>query len=119
MQAETTGGYVVAALYHFVSFPRFENFQQPLQDVCVASDVKGTLLLAHEGINGTIAGPATGIANVLAFLRSQPEFVNLAHKESYASKPPFLRMKVRLKKEIVTISMKMMNSHPNTCSSFL
>ena len=62
------------------------------------SDVlRGTLLLAHEGINGTIAGPADGIRTVLAFLRAQPEFAKLEHKESSAAEMPFLRMKVRLK----------------------
>lgn len=106
MNTDTQGRYLVAALYHFVSFPRFKDFQQPLQDVCDANDIKGTLLLAHEGINGTVAGPAEGIANLLTFLRAQPEFKNLVHKESQASKPPFLRMKVRLKKEIVTMGVE-------------
>jgi len=98
--------YLVAALYHFVSFPRFRAFREPLQALCEENGVKGTLLLAHEGINGTIAGPDAGIATVLAFLRAQPEFAGLEHKESRASKAPFLRMKVRLKKEIVTMGVE-------------
>ncbi len=106
MTDKTQGQYTVAALYHFVSFPDFRAFQEPLQALCDANGVKGTLLLAHEGINGTIAGPQQGIANVLDFLRARPEFAGLTHKESYASKPPFLRMKVRLKKEIVTMGVE-------------
>ncbi len=97
---------LVAALYHFVPFPGFRSFQAPLQAMCDENGVKGTLLLAHEGINGTIAGPEEGLRKVLAFIRSQPEFARLEHKESHASKMPFLRMKVRLKKEIVTMGVE-------------
>ena len=68
--------------------------------------MKGTLLVANEGINGTIAGTDDGIFRVLSYLRSLPEFANLEHKESRASKMPFLRMKVRLKKEIVTMGVE-------------
>lgn len=68
--------------------------------------MRGTLLLAHEGINGTIAGPHAGIRTVLAYLRAQPEFAGLEHKESHAADMPFLRMKVRLKKEIVTMGVE-------------
>lgn len=98
--------YVVAALYKFVEFPRYQDFQPKLLIVCKKHDVKGTLLLADEGINGTIAGSREGIDAVLAYLRAQPEFADLEHKESFASKPPFLRMKVRLKKEIVTMGIE-------------
>ncbi|MEY9791353.1 putative sulfurtransferase [Sinorhizobium fredii] len=103
---EAQGQFLVAALYHFVSFPRFAEFREPLQAVCDANGVKGTLLLAHEGINGTIAGTETGIAAVLAYLIAQPEFTGLEHKESRAAAMPFLRMKVRLKKEIVTMGVE-------------
>ena len=108
---DANGQFLVAALYHFVSFDRFADFRQPLQAMCDDNQVKGTLLIAHEGINGTIAGPQDGIKAVLAFLRSQPEFTNLEHKESWASSMPFLRMKVRLKKEIVTMGVE--NIDPN------
>nr|WP_316655844.1 rhodanese-related sulfurtransferase [uncultured Gellertiella sp.] len=100
------GRFLVAALYHFARFPRFADFREPLQALCDEQGVKGTLLLAHEGINGTIAGPQAGIRTVLAFLRAQPEFAALEHKESGAAKMPFLRMKVRLKKEIVTMGVE-------------
>ncbi len=103
---ETPGQFLVAALYHFVSFPRFAGFREPLQAICDANGVKGTLLLAHEGINGTIAGTEEGIAAVLACLRAQPEFAGLVHKESRASAIPSCSMKVRLKKEIVTMGVE-------------
>lgn len=99
-------GFLVAALYHFVSVPRFSELRAPLQALCEDNGVRGTLLLAHEGINGTVAGPPAGIRTVLSFLRSQPEFAGLEHKESQASDMPFLRMKVRLKKEIVTMGVE-------------
>jgi len=75
----------------------------PLQDVCDAQSVKGSLLIAGEGINGTIAGSRDAVDLVLAYLRSLPGCADLEHKESVASDMPFLRMKVKLKKEIVTM----------------
>ena len=103
---EADGAFLVAALYHFVAVPRYESLRAPLQALCEENGVKGTLLLAREGINGTIAGTDAGIAAVLGFLRAQPEFSALEHKESRAAKMPFLRMKVRLKKEIVTMGVE-------------
>lgn len=96
---------LVAALYHFARFERFRAFQPVLQTICNENDVRGTLLLADEGINGTIAGTQEAIASVLSFLREQPEFTRLEHKESRATSMPFLRMKVRVKKEIVTMGV--------------
>ena len=95
--------YLTAALYKFVDLPDFSELKQPLQAFCDENHVKGTLLLAREGINGTIAGPEAGIRAVLAWLRADPRLAALQHKESWSSEPPFLRMKVRLKKEIVTL----------------
>ncbi|MCT7666995.1 rhodanese-related sulfurtransferase [Shinella kummerowiae] len=100
------GTFLVAALYHFVSAPHFADLREPLQALCEDNGVRGTLLLAHEGINGTIAGPHAGIRTVLGYLRNQPEFAGLEHKESFAADMPFLRMKVRLKKEIVTMGVE-------------
>lgn len=108
---EEGGAFCVAALYHFARFPRFESFREPLLALLQENGIKGTLLLAHEGINGTIAGTDAGIANVLSFLRAQPEFATLEHKESRASKMPFVRLKVKLKKEIVTMGVE--NIDPN------
>lgn len=99
-------GFLVAALYRFARFDRCAEFRAPLLDVCVENGVRGTLLLAAEGINGTIAGSDEAISAVLAFLRAQPEFADLDYKESRAAEMPFLRMKVRLKKEIVTLGVE-------------
>ncbi|MCX7594366.1 MAG: rhodanese-related sulfurtransferase [Fischerella sp.] len=96
---------IVATFYKFVKLPDFAEKQQPLLSYCQAQNIKGTILLAQEGINATIAGSREGIDSVLAFLRSDSRFADLEHKESTACKPPFERMKVRLKKEIVTIGM--------------
>ncbi|NNF80047.1 MAG: rhodanese-related sulfurtransferase [Rhizobiales bacterium] len=94
---------LVAALYKFVTLPDYEALQAPLQQACEQNGVMGTFLLAREGINGTIAGPPEGVAGVLSHLKADPRFADLDHKESWASEMPFLRMKVRLKKEIVTL----------------
>lgn len=95
--------FLVAALYKFVALPDFETLKQPLLDACENAGVMGTILLAKEGINGTIAGPEAGIRAVLTHMRNDSRLSDLEHKESWASEIPFLRMKVRLKKEIVTI----------------
>ncbi|WP_138466331.1 rhodanese-related sulfurtransferase [Poseidonocella sp. HB161398] len=95
--------FTVAALYHFTPFPDPAAIQGPLAKICCANGVKGTLLLAQEGINGTIAGPREGIDKVLAHIRALPGCADLAWKESTAAEAPFPRMKVRLKREIVTM----------------
>ena len=96
----------VAALYKFVSLPDFKELQEPLKKMCADNGVMGTLLLAAEGINGTIAGSQNGIENVLNHLRSDPRMADLVHKDSFAESMPFYRMKVRLKKEIVTMGVE-------------
>jgi UPF0176 protein len=101
--------FLTAALYRFVELPDAAALKAPLQAVCDANAVKGTLLLAQEGINGTIAGREAGVRAVLAHLRADPRLSTLAHKESWSDKPPFLRMKVRLKKEIVTLGVAGVN----------
>lgn len=95
--------YIVAALYHFTRFPDPAAIREPLLETCRAHDIGGTLLLAQEGVNGTIAGTRAGIDTVLAHLRALPGCADLEHKESLSETPPFNRMKVRLKKEIVTM----------------
>ena len=95
--------YTVAALYHFTRFDDPAALRGPLLDLCKSKGIMGTLLLAKEGINGTIAGPRAGIDAVLAHIRALPGCADLEHKESTTSTPPFHRMKVRLKKEIVTM----------------
>lgn len=97
--------YTVAALYKFITLDDYVDVQPKLLDVCLKNHVKGTLLLAKEGINGTIAGPDQGIHAVLDYLKSDQRLANLDYKLSYADSMPFFRMKVRLKKEIVTIGL--------------
>ncbi|MDO5630569.1 MAG: rhodanese-related sulfurtransferase [Paracoccus sp. (in: a-proteobacteria)] len=93
----------VAALYHFTRFDDPAALHGPLLSECTSHGVRGTLLLAREGINGTIAGPAAGIAAVLDHIRALPGCDGLVWKESRADTMPFARMKVRLKREIVTM----------------
>ena len=95
--------YLVVAFYHFAQLPDFEQIQARLLVECLDNDVMGTILLAREGINGTIAGPPAGIHAVLKFIRDDPRLTALVHKQSTAIDAPFYRMKVRLKKEIVTL----------------
>ena len=97
--------YLTLALYKFVVLPDFAALRAPLLALCNAEQVKGTLLLAAEGINGTIAGPPGGVRAVLAHLQADARFASLQAKESWSAEPPFLRMKVRLKKEIVTLGV--------------
>lgn len=99
-------GIVVAALYHFASLPDFREKQQPLKEQCQALGIRGTLLLAEEGINGTISGSREGIDAILAFIRSDGRLAALDHKESFTDSHPFRRMKVKLKKEIVTLGVQ-------------
>jgi UPF0176 protein len=96
---------VVAALYKFATLEDYQALREPLLDVCQAAGTRGTLLLAEEGINGTIAGTREGIDAVLAFLRSDARLADLEHKESFDDHNPFYRMKVKLKKEIVTMGV--------------
>ena len=96
---------VIAALYKFVRLPDFRELRQPLLERCRELRLKGTLLLAPEGINGTVAGSREGIDGILDYLRSQPGFAGLAHKESLAAGVPFHRMKVKLKQEIVSLGI--------------
>ncbi len=96
---------VVAALYKFAPLDDFETLRDPLLACCESNGVRGSLLLATEGINGTIAGSRAGVDEVLGHLKSDVRLADLSHKESYTDTMPFLRMKVRLKKEIVTLGV--------------
>ena len=103
----------VAALYRFVRLEDFEDLRAPLLAFCEARGIRGTLLLAEEGINGTIAGTEQAISEVLAYLRSDNRLADLDCKFSYNTDRPFLRMKVKLKKEIVTMGRPGID--PNQC----
>ena len=96
---------IVAALYHFTRFEDPAALRAPLLSVCESAGVRGTLLLAPEGINGTIAGTREGIDLVLAHIRAMPGCAGLVWKESSAAAMPFGRMKLRLKREIVTMGV--------------
>ena len=96
---------VVAALYKFASLTDYKAMQAPLLALCNQHGLKGTLLLANEGINGTVAGSREGVDALMEYLRSDARLSDIEHKESYADEMPFYRMKVRLKKEIVTLGV--------------
>lgn len=93
----------VAALYRFAPFEECASLRGPLERLCEEQGIRGTLLLAPEGINGTIAGSESGVAAVLAHIRALPDCADLDVKLSSAATMPFHRMKVRLKREIVTM----------------
>lgn len=99
--------YAVAALYQFVALPDFRELREPLRELCAARGLKGTLLLAAEGINGTIAGEAAPLRDLIDQLQHGTLFGgrldNLELKFSTANAMPFQRLKIRLKKEIVTL----------------
>jgi UPF0176 protein len=97
---------VVAALYQFVRLPDYEAMREPLLNKCSEEGVMGTLLLAAEGINGTIAGYRSSIDRLLAYLKEDERFAAIEHKESYYAEMPFYRMKVKLKREIVTMGVE-------------
>ena len=90
--------YLTAAFYKFVDLPDAAQLKAPLLACCERHAVKGLILLASEGINSTIAGPAEGVKAVLAYLRQDPRLADLQQKESWSERAPFYRMKVRLKK---------------------
>jgi len=98
--------FIVVALYKFVSLPDFRALRQPLLARCRTLALKGTFLLAPEGINGTIAGSREATDAILDYLRAQPRFADLTHKEAQAHECPFHRMKVKLKQEIVAMGVK-------------
>jgi len=106
--------YTVAALYHFTRFDDPASLRDPLLSLCQDNGIGGTLLLAKEGINGTIAGTRSGIDAVLGHIRALPGCSTLEHKESASQVPPFNRMKVRLKKEIVTMGQPDVNPAEGT-----
>lgn len=97
---------VVCALYKFVTLENYQAMRQPIHDVMEKNHVRGTLLLANEGINGTIAGSRHAIDTVITWLKSDPRLIELECKESITSVIPFNRTRVKLKKEIVTMGIE-------------
>lgn len=96
---------VIAAFYHFADLPEYESWREPLRAFGQAHDVRGSVLLAPEGINGTIAGPRAGVDAFLARVREDGRFATMPHKESFADEQPFGRMRVRPKPEIVKLDI--------------
>ncbi|MEI6891280.1 MAG: rhodanese-related sulfurtransferase [Pontiella sp.] len=97
---------VVCALYKFVTLDDYEAIRQPLLDFMLEREIRGTLLLATEGINGTVAGSRDAVDDLLDYLMSDARLADLSVKESYDESNPFYRTKVRLKKEIVTLGVE-------------
>ncbi len=96
---------IAAAFYKFVALPDYQALRDAVLERCREADVGGTILLAHEGINGTIAGRPEAVRAVLKWLRGDVRLADLVHKESPAATVPFHRMKVRLKREIVSLGV--------------
>lgn len=97
---------VVCALYRFVKLDDYEALRQPLQDFLHSHHIKGTLLLAREGINGTVSATREAIDALRAYLEADPRFKGIDYKFSYDDSQPFYRAKVKLKKEIVTMGIE-------------
>lgn len=97
--------YLTAAFYRFVSLPDAQAIRPRLQAECEAHGVQGVVLVAHEGINGTIAGAPQAVRHILAWLRADPRLAALEHKEAGGPQAPFYRMRVRFKPEIVTLGV--------------
>ena len=97
---------IVCAMYKFVALEDFESLREPLHNVMQENGVRGTLLLAREGINGTVAGSRAGIDTLLKWLQSDPRLEDIVYKESLDDSNPFHRTKVKLKKEIVTMGVE-------------
>ena len=105
-QPQTEAQTVVCALYKFVSLDNFESLREPLLARMTEQNVRGTLLLAQEGINGTIAGSREGIDAILNWLNQDERLNPIDFKESFDTQNPFMRTKVKLKKEIVTMGVE-------------
>ena len=100
--------YLIATFYKFVTISNPEAIRAQILTWC-QQQIKGTIILAEEGINGTIAGSSDAIANILTLLRSLPGLADLEHKESTSKKLPFARLKVKIKPEIVTLGLPAVN----------
>ncbi|MEQ1578796.1 MAG: rhodanese-related sulfurtransferase [Hyphomicrobium sp.] len=97
--------YTVSAFYKFVAIGDCTGLREALLACCRALGIKGTILLAHEGINGTVAGTVSAIDGLEAWLRADARFANLETKRSQASAEPFQRLKIKIKREIVTFGV--------------
>lgn len=98
--------YVVCALYKFVALDDYQDIRQPLTQLLLDNQIRGTLLLAQEGINGTVAGSRESIDALLAWFKLDDRLADVVYKESFNEQQPFNRTKVKLKKEIVTMGVE-------------
>lgn len=96
---------LVVAFYKFVRLNDLTSLQYEIESWCRSNDVFGIVLLASEGINSTIAGPREGVLRVLEMIRQDARFSDMRWKESFAEEQPFHKLRVRLKKEIVTMGV--------------
>lgn len=106
--------YHIAAFYHFAEFSDYKDWLPRLEELCEAQQLIGTILLAHEGVNGTVAGSREGLEHLLSMLRADTRFSGIQVKWSETDDKPFLRMKVRLKKEIVSMGVDGVKPHEKT-----
>ena len=97
---------VISALYHFVILEDYVSLRQPLLELMLKNNIKGTLLLAHEGINGTVAGSQSSIDALLNWFKQDSRLADVRQKVSYDDEMPFYRTRVKLKKEIVTMGVE-------------
>lgn len=100
---------VIATFYKFADLSDYRDLREPLRAFCREEGVRGSILLAAEGVNGTIAGPRQAVDNVLSYLRAHQKLAGMTHKESFADFVPFRRMKVRFKREIVNLGLPEIN----------
>jgi len=101
--------YIVATFYQFIALPDCKEKQKVLQQQCAALGIRGTILLAQEGINATIVGTRSAIDQLRTFLKSDLNFDALEYKESLVECVPFKRLKVKVKREIVTLGQPIAN----------
>lgn len=105
MTINTNEQTVVCAMYKFVTLENYKELKEPLQEFMLKENIKGTILLAKEGINGTVSSSRQGIDSLLNYLNQDERIKGIVYKESYTTKSPFRRTKVKLKKEIVTMGI--------------
>jgi UPF0176 protein len=113
-RATNEDGFVVAALYKFADLPDYKELQPVIRQLCDDAEALGTILLAKEGINGTICAPECGMRAILEWLAHEPRFETPSLKFSFTTEQAFLRMKVRLKSEIVTMGVPQINPAQQT-----
>ena len=101
--------YTIATFYRFTDLPDQETWRAQLKEQCEKNNILGIIILAHEGLNATVAGPKKGVIAVLEFIRSNQRFKGLTHRECTSENPPFNRLRVIIRPEIVTLGDKSVN----------